>query len=117
METAGQQVGKIETRLRQLGARLDRLVARADAAGTEIKVDYRNQIDHVRERHAAVHDKLRAFRAANGRKWDDFRGGVETAWHDFENALKALEHSSHPEPGWPSQLDATAGRATRGAAA
>ena len=30
METVGQEVGRIETRLRQLGAKLDRLVAKAD---------------------------------------------------------------------------------------
>lgn len=89
--TPGQELSKIETRLRQLGARLDRLVAKADAAGTEVKVDFRNQVDLVREKHASVHDRLRTFRAANGQKWDDFRGGVETAWHDFENALRALE--------------------------
>jgi hypothetical protein len=91
METPGQEVGKIETRLRQLGARLDRMVAKADTAGTELKVDYRSQVDHVREKYAAVHDRLRTYRAAKGRKWDDFRGGVELAWHDFEKALKALE--------------------------
>lgn len=91
METPGQQVGKIETRLRQLGAKLDRLAAKADAAGTEVEVDYRNQVDLVREKYAAVHDRLRTFRAAKGRKWDDFRGGVEIAWHDLQNALKALE--------------------------
>jgi outer membrane murein-binding lipoprotein Lpp len=91
METSGQQVVKIETRLRQLGARLDRLAAKVDAAGTEAKIDYRNQIDRVREKHAAVHDRLRAFRAASGRKWDDFRGGVETAWHDLQDAIKTLE--------------------------
>lgn len=91
MERPGQEVVKIETRLRQLGARLDRLVANAEAAGTELKVDYRHQVDLAKEKHAAVHDRLRTFRAAKGRKWDDFRGGVETAWHDFENALKALK--------------------------
>jgi hypothetical protein len=91
METAGQQLVKIETRLRQLGAKLDRLVAKADAAGTEVTAEYRNQIDHAKKKHADVHDRLRTFRVANGQKWDDFRGGVEIAWHDFEKAVKALE--------------------------
>jgi hypothetical protein len=91
METEGQQVGKIETRLRQLGAKLDRLVVKAEAAGTEVKVDYRKQIDHIREKQAVVHSKLQAFRAANGQKWDNFKDGVETAWHDLENAFKALK--------------------------
>ena len=92
METAGQEVGKIETRLRQLGTRLDRLVAKADAVGTEVKVDYRQQIEHAKEKQVVVQDKLKAYRAASGQKWDNFKGGVESAWHDLEDAFKALKH-------------------------
>ena len=90
METAGQEVGKIETRLRQLGTRLDRLVAKADQTGTEVKLDYRKQIGLAKDKHAVVRDRLNAYRAANGQKWDNFKGGVETAWCDLENAFKAL---------------------------
>ena len=92
MDSAGQEVGKIETRLRQLGAKLDKLVVKADEAGTEVKVEYRKQIDHIKDKHAAVQGKLTAFRAASGQKWENFKGGVEVAWHDLENAFKALKH-------------------------
>jgi len=91
MEPVGQEVGKIETRLRQLGAKLDELVAKADEAGTEAKTEYRKQIDSIKDKHAVVQSKLTAFRAANGQKWDNFKNGVETAWHDLENAFKALK--------------------------
>ena len=91
METAGQEVGKIETRLRQLGTRLDRLVAKADEAGTEARSDYRERLDHMKDKLAVVHGRLKAFRAANGRKWDDFKGGIETAWRDLENAFQAVK--------------------------
>lgn len=91
MESTGQEVGRIETRLRQLGTRLDRLVAKADKAGSEVKLDYRKQIDNAKDKHAVVQEKLGAFRAANGQKWDNFKGGVESAWHDLENAFKALK--------------------------
>ena len=90
METVGQEVGKIETRLRQLGAKLDRLVAKAEETGAEVKADYRQQIDHAKDKRASVESKLKAFRDARGQKWDNFKGGVEIAWHDLENALKAL---------------------------
>jgi len=96
METAGQEVGRIETRLRQLGAKLDRLAAKADEAGAEVKTDYRQRLDHIKNRHAVVQGKLQAFRSASGQKWDDFRGGVETAWHDLENAFKALKQPPQP---------------------
>jgi hypothetical protein len=91
METAGQDIGRIERRLRQLGAKLDGLVTKAEEAGTEAKMDYRRQIDNIKEKHSAVQGKLDAFRAANGQKWDSFKGGIETAWHELENAFKALK--------------------------
>ena len=91
MESVGQEVGKIETRLRQLGAKLDRLVAKADEAGTEAKAEYREQIGHIKDKHTMVQSKLTEFRAAKGQKWDNFKGGVEIAWHDLENAFKALK--------------------------
>jgi hypothetical protein len=91
MESAGQEVGRIETRLRQLGTKLDKLMAKAGEVETEAKIEYRKQLDHIKEKHAVVQSKLTAFRTANGQKWDNFKGGVETAWQDLENALKALK--------------------------
>jgi hypothetical protein len=54
METAGQEVGRIETRLRQLGTRLDRLAAKVDETGAEAKIEYCKQIDHAKDKHALV---------------------------------------------------------------
>jgi hypothetical protein len=93
MESVGQEVGRIETRLRQLGAKLDRLAAEADAAGAEVKTDYRQKIDH---KHAVVQSELQAFRAADGEKWDNVKGGVETVWRDIESAFKALKQPPQP---------------------
>lgn len=90
MDTAGQEIVKIETRLRQLRTKLDRLVAKADEPGAEVKPDYREQLKSASDSHAVVLSKLSAFRAGRGRKWDDFRPDVEIAWQDFDKALRAL---------------------------
>ena len=68
------------------------LVAKTDEVGADAQADYRKQIDHIKDKHAAVQGKLTAFRAASGQKWENFKGGVEVAWHDLENAFKALKH-------------------------
>ena len=91
METVGQEVGKIETRLRQLGAKLDRLVAKADEGGTDAETDYRTRLDHVRDKRALVQSRIDAYKAANGQKWESFKGGVETAWHELADAYKAIK--------------------------
>jgi hypothetical protein len=91
METAGQDVGKIETRLRQLGTKLDRLVAKVDEVGADDQIDYRKSIDHIKDKRALVQSRLDAYKAANGQKWESFKGGVETAWHELEDAFKAIK--------------------------
>jgi uncharacterized coiled-coil DUF342 family protein len=91
MESAGHEVGKIEKRLRKLGRQLDELSAKADVAGAEVQVDFRKQIDHIKEKHTEVHTKLSAYRNAGGQKWDNFKAGVEVAWLDLEKAFKELK--------------------------
>jgi hypothetical protein len=90
MKTVGQEVGKIETRLRQLGGKLDRLVAKVEGTGTEAQSDYRKCVEHIKDKHTAVQARLDAYRSAKGEKWDNFKGGVELAWHDLEKAFKAV---------------------------
>jgi hypothetical protein len=99
MDTVGQEVGKIEARLRQLGTKLDSLAAKAAEAGADAKLDYRKQIDLIKDKHSLARSKLEAFRAANGQKWENFKEGVETAWHDLEKAFKALKQDPSSSPG------------------
>jgi hypothetical protein len=94
--TSGQEVEKIETRLRQFGTKLDRLAAQAAAGGADAQLEYRKQIDHIRDKHTVVRDKLRAFRAANGQKWDSFRVGVERAWQELERAFRTSSQGLPP---------------------
>jgi hypothetical protein len=95
METAGQEIGRIEMRLRQLGAKLDKLAAKADEARgeaqTEAKLEYRKLIDLAKSKQAAVRGRLDAYRAANGQTWDNFKGSVEVAWRDLTAAFNALK--------------------------
>ena len=92
METAEARVGKMEAELKQWGARLDELLAKADAAGTELKIDYRKRLDDLREKYTTAERKLAALKAAGSGKWDTFKGGVETAWRELETAFTKLVH-------------------------
>jgi hypothetical protein len=96
--SAGQEVVKIETRLRQLGAKLDRLAALGAEMATDSQLEYRKQIDHIKDRHTAVQEQLQRFRAAGGQKWENFKGSIELAWHDLEQAFKGIKPAS-PVPG------------------
>lgn len=88
--TVGQEIKKIETRLRQLGTRLLRLEALgAEAIGSQPD-EYRKQIENAKDKHTAAREKLQEFKDAGGQKWASFKGSVELAWQDLEQAFRAL---------------------------
>jgi hypothetical protein len=92
MKTKKAHVGKIESRLKHWGAKLDELVAKAGEAGTEIKVDCREHLDDLKAKHKVVHAKLAELKAASGAEWESFKAGVDSAGNELEVAFqKATE--------------------------
>ena len=90
METMEAQVGKMETQLKQWGAKLDHLVARAGVAGADAKIDYRKGLDDLKAKHKVVQAKLDELKTAGTDEWKTFKIGVESAWHELEVAFKKL---------------------------
>jgi uncharacterized coiled-coil DUF342 family protein len=90
MDSVEDNVGKMETQLKKWGAKLDELIAKADEAGAEAKVDYRKRIDDLKAKHHAATIKLDELKAAGSEKWETFKGGIESAWGELETAFKKL---------------------------
>lgn len=90
--TAGQEVEKIETKLRQLGGKLDGLVGLGVKMTDDAHVEYRKQLDHTKDKYTVVRDNLQRFKDSGGQKWESFRGGVVKAWQDLEEAFRAVRH-------------------------
>jgi hypothetical protein len=90
METVEAHVGKLEAELRSWGVRLDKLLAKADAAGTGAKIDYRKRLDDLKEKYVTAATKFAELKIAGRGKWDTLKGGVETAWRELETAFTRL---------------------------
>jgi hypothetical protein len=71
--------------------RQQHVVAKVDEVGAEAQIDYRRGLDHIKDKHALVQSRINAYKAANGQKWESFKGGVETAWHELADAFKAIK--------------------------
>jgi len=65
MEGPEGHVGKMEAQLRQWGAKLDELVAKAEKAGTEMKIDQRKRIDDLKRSTGRAIEALRAQSGGN----------------------------------------------------
>ena len=92
MEKTQENLGKLETQLKQWGARLDELVAKADRAGTTARIDNRERIDDLMANVQAAQSKLDEVKTAGSEKWETLRTGVESAWSELELAFKKLRN-------------------------
>jgi hypothetical protein len=90
METREAHVGTMEQQLKEWGAKLDGLVAKADTAGTEAEIGYRKRIDDLRAKYRVAESKLDELKAAGSEKWETFETGVESAWNELRVAFKEL---------------------------
>lgn len=95
--------GKMEAQLRNWGVKIDRVIAKAAAAGTEVKSDYHKGVEDLKAKYTVAQSKFADSKAAGSAKWEIFRTGLESAWSDLESAFKKLGQPSveadHAQPG------------------
>jgi len=106
MKIVEANLGKMETELKQWGAKLDKLVAKVEAAGTEMKIDYRKSVEDLRGKYRLTQSKFDDLKTAGSAKWGLFKTGVETSWNDLEASFKKLaKHSAGAKDGQPNQAE------------
>lgn len=86
MKEAYQQM--MEARLKEWGARINELKAKADAAEAHAKVEYYKQIETLRNQQAVAQEKLQALKNAGEGAWEDLKGGLETAWDNLKSSIE-----------------------------
>jgi porphobilinogen deaminase len=92
MDTLQSHVGKMETRLRKLGAKLDALVIQAAAAGTEVKLDHQERLDELKAKYQLAQTALEELRTAGDESWRSFKGSVHKAWTELESAYEKAKN-------------------------
>ena len=92
MENAQEHVGKLEAQLKQWGARLDQIVAKADKIGAGVNAEKRKRVDELKAKYQAAQSKFVEYKAAGCEKWETFKTGLETAWSDLEAGFKKLKN-------------------------
>ena len=90
MEKIDAKLQRMDSRLKALNAKLDKLVAQSKEASVEGKIDIRKRIDAIKAKRAEAEAKLSEFRTTTEHKWDHFKYGVGVAWKDLEGAFKEL---------------------------
>jgi archaellum component FlaC len=79
---------KQEARFDELKAQIQLLKARAEKAGADAEIKYKQQLEELRDRREAVEEQLTALREAGLDAWTDLKSGVESALDDLGDAVE-----------------------------
>ena len=85
-------LAKMEAQLDLWGAKLKEVVAKANVAGKEAKIESQKEVDELKSSLEAARSKLAEAKAAGSEQWDSFKDGVEHLWQDLEGRFKKLIH-------------------------
>ena len=85
-------LSKLESQLKLWAAKFDEVVAKANVAGQQAKVDSRKQLDELKSKLQVAQSKLDEAKAAGVEKWETLKQGLERSWQELESAFKKLVH-------------------------
>ena len=76
----------MEQQLRQLGAKIDELVAKSSQATADAKVEYAKQAKNLREKQEIAQKKLKEISEASEEAWEGIKHGSDKAWTELKGA-------------------------------
>lgn len=79
---------KLEARLDQWRADIDKLQSKAREASADARLEYDKQIDTLRKQQDQAREKLGNLDEAGDDAWKDLKSGFEKAWDDLGTAVK-----------------------------
>jgi uncharacterized coiled-coil DUF342 family protein len=90
MTDKGAYVKKLDAKLDEWNAEIDRLKAKADMAGAESRLEFQKEIEKLEKSRAEAEEKLADLRQAGEGAWKDLKSGVQGAWNSMEDAVKSV---------------------------
>lgn len=78
---------KMKAQTDEFDAEIDRLLAKARKAKADVKIDYENQIDELREKRKEIARKMDALESASDDAWKDLKQGLENSWEILKKSL------------------------------
>jgi predicted ATP-binding protein involved in virulence len=77
---------KLEAQLKEWGAQLALLKAKADNAKADAKIEYYKTIEALQSKQNEAKKKLQELKTAGDEAWESIKAGVEKAWAEVKTA-------------------------------
>jgi hypothetical protein len=79
---------KLQARLDEINAEIDKFHAMAEKAGAEARLQYYEKLDELKDLQLKAIDHMAEFKASSDEAWEDLKTGMESAWNSLEDAVK-----------------------------
>lgn len=79
---------KLEARLDQWRAEIDKLKAKAAEAGADARKEYQDQVDALRGQQEEARERLKELDEATGDAWKNLKSRIEKVWDDLGDSVK-----------------------------
>lgn len=79
---------KLEAKLHEWQADIDKLKAQAESANADAQAQYEDELHDLRNKRDEVHKRLQEVQTANLAAWKDVKQGADEAWGQMSDAMK-----------------------------
>lgn len=81
--------GNMEENLRQIGAKIDELMAKGYEKSADAKVEYEKTMKVLKVKQAEASKKLKEVSEASDEAWEHIKKGADTAVHELKSAWES----------------------------
>ncbi|HWQ49292.1 MAG TPA: hypothetical protein VN414_10180 [Methanosarcina sp.] len=87
MENREEYQGNMEAQLREWGAGIDKLKARADQAAADTRQGYYDQIESLHAKQTSMQAKLQELKTSSDDAWGDLKEGLDHSWNHMRDSF------------------------------
>lgn len=91
MNTRDEYVKKLQVKLEEWNADIDKLSAKAGEVKAELRHDYAEQLEVVKAKQAVARQKFEELQKSGGSAWEDLKAGIELAWAAVGEAIDSAK--------------------------
>ena len=85
-------VAKMEAQLKELGAELSKLKAKAQQAVAQGRIDYNERLRASQTEYDSVSRKIEEIKNASEQHWEAMKAGVEGAWEHLKKSVDSMRN-------------------------
>lgn len=91
MSSRDEYVRKMQAKLAELNADIDKLAAKAGEVSADLKGEYNEQLVALKAKQAAARQKIEEVQKSGESAWKDLKVGIDLAWNAIGESIDSAK--------------------------